>query len=972
MDSSCICYNLIDAGITDIPLLPEAYIVEVTETKQLGYIQKQATEDTLSSMGLEYVNTPHEQLLEICTQLKPNALKKRFQTSSRKQLSFADIVRSSKKKEVVLTYIHRKLATFFTLIHTHQYPISQGIARKDRVQDHVFEFGTDALHPILEFTKIPEGIEYAFSLKNKEKQLIPNRHTIEILLNEPAWISIDKKIYPIQHLNANKLKPFRNKEKITIAKKHMKTYVEKVIIPVIKHIDVIANGFDIITYTDCNSKSIEVVQDFIHNIYVAKVIFGYQDVSFEYHSSKTTSSSVAFEEDDTIKIVQIKRNPEKEKEAIDALQAIGLHLNHNLMLETKESTESQVSKDPYAIIEWIGSNRTALEIQGFAIKLPIVEGKNIANVPHGISIKNKKEKDWFDIKGVVTIGEEEIPFSRFIPYIKQNNRLFPLNDQEFFIIPLPWMSRYKKLSRFGEMTKNGVRVNKNNYTILKEMLPTEEIALEINQQTTYEASPLLKATLRPYQEQGIQWLVQHYNNGLGACLADDMGLGKTLQTIATLVFAKEQLTPESTAVKKIQFDLFDEPLSVKTFLKALIVLPSSLIFNWAQEIIKFAPHLTITKYVGADRKKVAPYLETYDIILTTYTILSNDIERLKKTNFTYLILDESQQIKNKNSKIFQAINTVNTTHKISLSGTPLENSLSDLWSQMHFINPGILGSFPFFKEYFKSPIERHQNQERLLELKELITPFILRRTKEQVAKDLPALSEQVVYTEMLPEQKKQYESEKSIARNILLGVDATSTNKIHIMNTLTKLRQLANHPQLMDSSSQHTSGKFTQVTNYLDTLVRSNKKVLIFSSFVSHLAIYQDWCRENNISFLSLTGQTKSADREHIVTEFQTNEDMALFFISLKAGGVGLNLTKASYVVILDPWWNPFIEKQAIARAHRIGQSQKVLVTRFITKNTIEEKILHLQDSKKKLSDDIIEVNSIPDFVETNLPDLLK
>ncbi|MDH7445253.1 DEAD/DEAH box helicase [Aquimarina sp. 2201CG14-23] len=534
------------------------------------------------------------------------------------------------------------------------------------------------------------------------------------------------------------------------------------------------------------------------------------------------------------------------------------------------------------------------------------------------------------------------------------------------------MTRFKKLADFGKIKEDSIQVNKGNYTLLRDIIPPEALEITENIDFEYQPSSQLKATLRPYQEEGVKWLIQHQQNQLGACLADDMGLGKTLQTIATLVHTKEQLTPEPQETKTIRLDLFSDPLEIKTYLKALIVLPSSLIFNWAQEILKFAPQLTITKYIGSDRKNIVPYLETYDIILTTYTTLSKDISQLQKTEFTYLITDESQQIKNKESKIFKAINAIHSKHKISLSGTPIENSLTDLWSQMEFINPGMLGSYPFFKDHFKIPIEKHQNEERIKELKTLIEPFILRRTKEQVAKDLPALTEQIVYTEMLTAQEKEYESQKSAARNLLLGIDPISTNKIHIINTLTKLRQLANHPKLLHTSTEDISGKFIDVTSHLETLVRSNKKVLIFSSFVSHLDLYQEWCTSQNISFVSLTGQTKNSDREKVVNEFQSNDAISLFFISLKAGGVGLNLTKASYVVLLDPWWNPFIEKQAIARSHRIGQENNVLVTRFITKNTIEEKILKLQERKKNLSDEIIAIDTIPDYVENDLAELLK
>ncbi len=966
MDSLCICYNLYHPNFPEIPSLPEAFIVPKTDAG-LGYVEKQATPDTIKSFEIPFTNTPHEQLLELCAILKPSALEQRFTPAKkRKNFGLSELLQDPKTKTVVLSYINRKLSTFYYLISSHQYSITYNAQRKDPFKYHELSIGKRVLYPLLEFTKTKDGIEYAFTLENGHTVVVPKNHNIQILLNDPSWIILDNTLYQIKKLNANKLKPFFNKEKITIAQKHIKIYLEKVIIPVIKNIDVITNGFDIITHQKITSYSIEIIQDFIHDNYVAKVNFAYHQTFFDYHSSKTTSSDVLFENEDQIKIIQTKRDSKAEKEIIDLLISKGLYLNNNLVLEIKDT------KDPFEILEWIKTNQSQLKTEGFEIKLPLLEDKEVDISPYQIKINAQQENDWFDLKGLVTIGDKDVPFSKLIPYIKENNRFFPIDEDHIFIIPLAWMSRYKKIVDFGQVKDNSIFLNKSNYTLLKDLVPPEEIPLQDTTDSPYKASHLLKATLRPYQEDGVQWLTQHYNNRLGACLADDMGLGKTLQTIAMLVFAKEKLQPASNETQKIRLDLFSDPLEVKTYLKALIVLPSSLVFNWAQEILKFAPHLSIIKYIGTDRKKITPYLETYDIILTTYTTVSKDISSIKKTNFTYLIIDESQQIKNKDSKIFRDINEINTSHKISLSGTPIENSLTDLWSQMQFINPGMLGSFPFFKEHFKTPIEKHQNQERIEELKTLIDPFILRRTKEQVAKDLPELSEQIIYTEMLPEQEKQYESEKSAARNLLLGMGTTVSNKIHVINTLTKLRQLANHPKLITPESEDGSGKFVAITHYFETLIKASKKTLIFSSFVSHLNIYERWCQSNSIRYVSLTGQTKSADREQIVTDFQQDDSIPLFFISLKAGGVGLNLTKASYVILLDPWWNPFIEKQAIARSHRIGQMNPVMVTRFITKNTIEEKIIQLQQKKQNLSDEIIDINTIPDYIEKDLTALLK
>ncbi len=965
-DSLCICYNLVDhKNLPEIPPLPEAYIVPLSEDK-LRYVEKLATPETLSSFDIPYQKTPHESLLEICSSLKIKVLEQRFRPARKKKnFGLSDILKDAKNKKIITDYIHQKLAGFYTLLIDNKYPITLNAQRKDPFQVHKLSPGDRFLHPILEFTKTDDGIDYAFTLKIQEKVIIPQNHTIQILLNQPSWIIIDKVIYHIKKLNANKLKPFFQKEKITIAKKHIRTYLDKVIIPVIKNVDVIANGFEIVTHQNILSYRLEIVQDFINKHYVIQLSFRYDQATFDYHSARLTSSNVYFNENEEIKITQTKRNPEAEKEITQRLASKGLLKTPNKIFETKPSD------DPMEIFNWLQEYRTQLEEEGFELILPKLEDRTLTLDAHHLEIQNKQKNDWFDLKAIVHIGTQKIPFSKFIKNIKENNRLFIIDDQSVFIIPQAWMTRFNSLINFAKINDESILINKSHYTILKDIIPPEELEVSTKINTAYQPSDKLNATLRPYQKEGVEWLVQHQQNELGACLADDMGLGKTLQTIATLVHTKEQLIPTPEAQKTIRLDLFSDPLEIRTYLKALIVLPASLVFNWTQEIVKFAPHLTITKYVGADRKKIIPYIETYDIILTTYTTLSKDIAMLQKTAFTYLITDESQQIKNKESNIFKAINKIQATHKVSLSGTPIENSLSDLWSQMECINPGMLGNYTFFKEYFKLPIEKHQDQQRIKELKTLIEPFILRRTKEQVAKDLPELSEQTIYTEMLADQEQEYESQKSAARNFLLGIDNASTTKIHIINTLTKLRQLANHPKLLDTTTGNPSGKFQDVTSYLETLVAANKKVLVFSSFVSHLQLYQEWCDSQGISYVSLTGQTKSSDREKVVDEFQENDSIPLFFISIKAGGVGLNLTKASYVVLLDPWWNPFVEKQAIARSHRIGQKNNVMVTRFITKNTIEEKILQLQNRKKNLSEEIIAVDAIPDYIQNDLEALL-
>jgi SNF2 family DNA or RNA helicase len=570
----------------------------------------------------------------------------------------------------------------------------------------------------------------------------------------------------------------------------------------------------------------------------------------------------------------------------------------------------------------------------------------------------------------VICEEFEFNFSEIVSNIKNQNRLFLLPNGNYFLIPIEWLTLYGPMVKLAKVQNGNLKFLKSNFAVLAD-IPELKIPFSSQEAIEYKASILLKATLRPYQIEGVQWLLEHYNNGLGACLADDMGLGKTLQTLATLVAVKEQLDFEKD--QNVQLDLFgNEIFMPKECLKALIVLPSSLVFNWYNEARKFTPHFRRVQYIGNDRKLLSKKLEKYDLIFTSYAVVSKDISILEKYNFRYLILDESQYIKNKNSKIFKAVNQIKANHKISLSGTPIENSLDDLWSQMQFINPNILGSYSFFAENYKFPIVKKQDQNSLLELKNLIKPFILRRTKEQVLKELPELSEQIYYCEMEPEQEKLYEEEKSKARNALLKTDGSGVDKINIINALMRLRQLSNHPKMIDSKSEMDSGKYIAVTRYLETLVQSNQKTIVFSSFVSNLNFYKTWCKENKIDFCELTGDTPLKERGFQVNRFQEKEKSLLFFISLKAGGVGLNITKASYVIFLDPWWNPFSEKQGIGRAHRIGQLNKVNVIRFISKNTVEEKIIRLQESKKLLADSLLDENFLNDAIEENLEFILE
>ncbi|MEN2401571.1 DEAD/DEAH box helicase [Flavobacterium sp. MC2016-06] len=944
--------------------IPTAYIVEGNE--EVKYLDKKASTGVLQSFGIvsENLDSNTKKILAICESLKPEFVFKKFSAKIKSAKTIADLQKDSKIEFAIRQHLQLNLGSFYSIIVQEQFPLSINIGvEKDFYRSRV---ATNVLYfePQIQFDKHSEGITYTLSLKENKTTFLPMNTSVDILLDEPGWLIIDKKLGQLKDLNSKKLMPFLKKKSIEIPSKLVDNYFKSFIPEIAKKIDIEANGFEIEYRDKITSCTIQPIFDFFKNCYYLNLFFDYNGYIFDNSKIKKAHSFVDFSIANEPKIIQFKRSA-AETLYVKRLIEIGLLKIKNDLFSLNSELENP---DPYSNIQFVIDRKEELENLGFSIQNLKLESKEIITENHSVLTSKETKGDWFDIKIIITIGSYTINFSEIIPNIKSKERLFLLPDGNYFLIPLEWLSKYSSLAKFAKTENGNLLLRKSNFAVLDGISEIKNDADPIYK-AEYVSSDLLKATLRPYQIDGVKWLLDHFNSNFGACLADDMGLGKTLQTLAVLVAVQEQL---GFTTKTTNFDLFANETTVERQpLKALIVLPSSLVFNWYNEAGKFTPHFSKMQYIGNDRKLLQSRLDSSDLIFTSYSIIHRDISILEKYNFRYLILDESQYIKNKNSKIFKAINTINTTHKIALSGTPIENSLDDLWSQMQFINPDILGSFAFFTENFKNPIEKKQDENSLSELKNLIQPYILRRTKEQVLKDLPDLSEQIYYCNMDPEQEKLYEKEKSKARNFLLKTDGSSPDKISIINTLMKLRQLSNHPKMVDQESDIDSGKYIAVTNYLENLVKGKQKTIIFSSFVTNLSFYTDWCKENKIEYCEITGETPSSKREQQVNLFQENEKPLLFFISLKAGGVGLNITKASYVLFLDPWWNPFAEKQGIGRAHRIGQLNKVNVVRFISKNTVEEKIIKLQESKKLLSDSLLEESFISSEIEANLEYIL-
>lgn len=934
---------------------PTAYIVKYNANEKLGYIQQKAVKETIGSFELENGKNPSLlRLLNIHEQVNPEKTATLFQPKDKK-VKFLDLEALCKEPETakkIKAYVSKKVDEWLLVVKNEQLPLCIDLPRKEEANRYLVNIKNPELRPELSFSLKPIGIEYQLQLWNKEKNIPLIELPIKTITQNPAWIQIGPQLYKVPYIQAPMLKPFLQKTHIYIPPKTASDYFEKFIVKVAAKADVKAEGFELIHSSNLEKCKLQLCRDVFTDEWVVQPLMEYEyNTHFIWSDERKNKTGLIHQP--ALKIVKITRNTEEENKYVSKLKDFGFEMNagHSFYKKTN-------SKNPYHLMEWLIHHKEMLEQKGlFLDDLDSEDKKIYAHTAH-IQFQKEGDSDWFDIYAVVHVGEFTIPFTKMVKYIKEKNTFYPLPNGTFFIIPEEWFTKYESFVKFGTINGTFFRFPKNQYTLLQELKLIEKE----KKKTTFKQlddilAQYLKADLRPYQKEGVVWMLDLYHKGLGACLADDMGLGKTLQTISVLTYVKHHLKEDlekPIGGLNIQTDLFSEPPTSKP-LRALIVMPSSLIFNWKKEIEQFSPSLKIYSHTGTLRSKKPEDIIRYDVVLSTYHTVARDVEILDKIAWEYVILDESQQIKNKDAKIFQAIKQLQSNHKLALSGTPIENSLSDLWSQMQFINPELLGSFNFFKNEFINPIERKNDEACKKKLYQLVGPYLLRRTKQQVAKDLPPLTQKIYYSTLTDAQEKLYEAEKSMVRNYLLNVydEKNGQSKMHVLQSLTKLRQIANHPAMIDEA-EIESGKMEDVLNHWKTVVKSGHKVLIFSSFVKYLEEFVKYFHLEQIPFAMLTGEQTLGQRKKEIERFESESAVKTFLISMKAGGVGLNLTQADYVFILDPWWNPFVEQQAIARAHRIGQDKQVMAIKFISKNTLEEKILLLQEKKSDLAEEII------------------
>ena len=946
--------------------LPEAYVVTRDQEGYLAHIKQKATAATIGAFNLE-LNAERELIFRLIDELQPDRIVKQFHQGRRKAPPLVQMLEDRELFKGIQNYVHRRLDQILQLVVRDQLPLSWEVERRVLVKDFLVDTQERVLEPHLYFQKKSDAVHYQLRLFEGEERWSVQDRGVLALTNQPTgWICAEYKLYRLNHINGFLVKPFRQREEVVIPSKSVNAYFRNFIMKIVNKVEVEADGFSVVQHNKLLACHLKPVQHLFEDRWVLAIEMHYQDAIFGWQEQRQSRTSLDMSGEE-VRISQVKRNPEAEQVFLGKIADFPLQKSENdshFELDT-----STTEGNPYALLEWLAQNQTELLAAGFQLDTPSVGEKQVQLQRPSIDLEVNTGSDWFDLKGEIVVGEHRFPFLALAKYIRNGNRFYPLPDGSYFLIPEEWMARYKQIADFGQKEGQQLRLTKSQYTLLEVLDIPKPLELDEEDRVEYVPSPLLKAQLRPYQLAGVQWLTQLHQRELGACLADDMGLGKTLQTIALLLYAKEQraaaksdeTSKNADATAGDQLGLFAPP-DDEDFLQplnALIVLPSSLLFNWESEIRKFVPSLSVYQHFGPKRYKDRRLLSRFDTILTTYQTALRDVELLREMEFEYIILDESQQIKNRESKVFKALNSLTAKHKLSLSGTPIENSLSDLWSQMQFINEGLLGSFNFFRKEFIVPIERQQDEDQKDKLRKLVQPYLLRRTKEEVAKDLPPLSTQVFYTEMTKEQRKLYEREKSAARNYLLeNFDSSNAKyRILVVQTLTKLRQLVNHPNLVVPDYEKGSGKFTDILEQWDTIRRSGHKVLLFSSFVKHLTLFRQEFEQRESAYSWLSGDLSATKRKKAIQRFQEDPDVQSFLISIKTGGTGLNLTAADYVFILDPWWNPTTEQQAIARAHRIGQKNNVIALKFITRDSIEEKILKLQQRKTQLAEDIIGTN---------------
>jgi len=670
------------------------------------------------------------------------------------------------------------------------------------------------------------------------------------------------------------------------------------------------------------------------DIWARDIVIG--ELSFEYEGSRIAANLTQRNVYQKGQRRVIQRDPQAEAAAKARLAELGFRETYRSAGPSLELPAERVPK----VVRSLAQEGWRVEAEG---KLYKNAGALRLEVSSGV--------DWFDLQGTADFGDTVVSLPKLLQAIKLGEHTVRLDDGSFGIIPEEWLAKYRLLSGLGDMNSDRLRFTRPQAGLLDVLLAEES---EVRVDPVFERvrdelqgfagvkpcdpAPDFKGALRDYQREGLGWLQFLERFGLGGCLADDMGLGKTIQVLALLDLRREQRGAANSSQSP-----------------SLVVVPRSLVFHWREEAQRFAPKLKILEHFGAGRRHPSEHFDDYDLVITTYGTLARDAVHFKNVRFDYCILDEAQAIKNAGTLSAKAARLIHAEHRVALSGTPVQNHLGELWSLFEFLNPGMLGGATVF-----GAVGRNPDAATRAVLARALRPFILRRTKVQVAKELPAKTEQTIYCDLEVKERELYTELREYYRSRLLkngAAEGSGQFKIQVLEALLRLRQAACHPGLIDKQKfGEPSAKLDTLLAQVEQVIEENHKALVFSQFTSLLAIVRSRLDISRIPYSYLDGRTR--DRQARVEQFQNDPTTNLFLISLKAGGLGLNLHAAEYVYLLDPWWNPAVEAQAIDRAHRIGQTRQVFAYRLIARDTVEEKVLELQQSKRDLADAIISADN--------------
>lgn len=891
-------------------------------------------------------------------------------------------------REFIRPYIELQVARVIDILADAGFPLFLKGSRLDNLYKNQRIFlQTVPLRTLLKFERTGEYTRYILRLTDGERVFYPGDYDLKILTRRPCRVLSGRQLFRFpEDFDGQRLQPFLDKREVMIPKANERLYFQKFVLKNIRHEEIEVQGFEVIV-REVDKKVVLSLEREISAMPVFSLIFSYGSQQVPAWSERKALVEL-HTDGDNYAFYKVSRDVGWEQEQMKILASLGLvarspgcfqvtgvgGYDQSVSGETIQGEQdSEISGTAWSrTVEWICRCQPELQRLGISlIQKSLRRPYYIGGWEMQLAVQ--EEADWFGLKAVVVLADgHRIPLIRFRELILSGQREFTLDDGSVFLIPEEWFATYTEVLLLAGVKGELLSFHKSQYTLLDQIgLPEQEMGSSPD--LGKAELPLgLRAVLRPYQQAGYEWLYALYGNNLGGCLADDMGLGKTVQVISLLLKYRQETVKSGVVWKQPeagrQLSIFDLPVAGSEtsrdsgqpeYHTCLIVVPASLIHNWQNEFRKFAPQLTVTIYAGLNRNELRPYLQRSDVAIVTYHTLRNDIEYLSHLSFGIVIADEAQMMKNPGSQLHQAMLRIQGQWIYALSGTPIENSLTDLWSVMNLVNRDMLGNHHFFRNHFIKPILTDPEGQMGVTLQKLIAPYVLRRTREEVLADLPELTSELVLCEPEEQQRKIYEEEQSRVRNYILDrVEAQEglRNNMMVLKALIRLRQIANHPRLVDETYVSDSGKFREVIRMLGDVVGAGHKVLVFSSFVKYLNLVAGELKDLGWKYAMLTGST--TDREQEIHQFTSDPGCHIFLISLKAGGVGLNLTEAGYVFILDPWWNLAAENQAVGRAHRMGQKQAVFVYRFITAGTLEEKILLIQQRKQQLADSVLAVSA--------------